>query len=247
MNIENIKTLRRLTQASYVECKKALAEAKQDVEEAERILMSKGLRMVDAASTEKMEMGAVNSYIHSGSRVGVLVETHCKTDFVAKTEEFQSFIKEIALQVASMKPQYVSRDDLLDEELVAEYERRIKILEDVGSQGNLDELVDAEMIQWFAEVCLLEQTYVKDSSKVIKELLAELINKVGEPCAIKRFVRWEVGANNGEVKMSQTGKERLEENLEEVRYDLIKNRFRKSVLFLFATFFLFIFIIFLVR
>lgn len=141
MNLENIRTLRKRTQASYAECKKALIEANQDIKEAERILMAKGLRMVDAVPSEEMEMGVVNSYIHTGGRVGVLVETHCKTDFVAKTEEFQEFVKNIALQIASMKPQYISRDDIPDEELIEEYERRITRLEKVGSQGNLDSLI----------------------------------------------------------------------------------------------------------
>jgi len=228
MNIENIRTLRRRTQASYAECKKALIEADQNIEEAERILMSKGLRLVDSAPTEDMEMGVVNSYIHTGGRVGVLVETHCRTDFVAKTEEFQHFVKEVALQVASMKPQYISRDDISDDELIAEYERRLARLENVGEKGNLEDLVEAEMVQWYAESCLLEQAYVKQGSKIVKELLAELINKVGEPCRIKRFVRWEIGANNGEIRVSQP--QQKVEDLEDTWPDVIKERFKTPAL-----------------
>ncbi len=229
MDLEKIKTLRKRTQASYAECKKALAATNQNLEEAERFLMQKGLRMVDAVPSDNTEMGVVNSYIHPGGRVGVLVETHCKTDFVSKTEEFQQFVKEIALQVASMKPKYISRDDIPDAELIREHERRVARLEREGNPGHLlDELAEAEMTQWFAEVCLLEQTYVRDNAKIVKELLAELINKVGEPCRIKRFVRWEIGSENGEIKVSNPNNKQEEENLEELAYDLVKNRFRSA-------------------
>lgn len=244
MNLEKLKTLRKRTQASYAECKKALNEANQNLEDAERILMEKGLRMVDAAPTDKTEVGVVNSYIHPGGRVGVLVETHCKTDFVAKTEEFQKFVKEVALQVASMKPKYISREDIPDEELTLEYERRINRLDKEGNPGHLlDELAEAEMIQWFAEACLLEQTYVKNNSKIVKELLAELINKVGEPCRIVRFVRWEIGADNGEIKMAKQKPQREEENLEEMKYNLIRSRFRTAALVLLGAFALFILVV----
>lgn len=231
MDLEKIKTLRNRTQASYAECKKALNEANQDLKQAERILMEKGLRVVDTAPTDKSEAGLVHSYVHPGGRVGVLVETHCRTDFVAKTQEFQDFAKEIALQVASMKPSYISRDDIPDDKLSEEFERRVARLEREGNPGHLlDELAEAEMIQWFAETCLLEQTYVKNNSKIVKELLAELINKVGEPCRIKRFVRWEIGADNGEIKMSEPKTEKGEEDLQEMKYDMMRKRFKTGAL-----------------
>jgi len=182
MNIENIKNLRKITQASYAECKKALKEANQDIKEAENILMKRGLRIINSAPTNESEIGIVHSYIHPGNRIGVLVELHCDTDFVAKTEEFQRFAREIALQIASMKPKYISRDDVPEEDYLKEYDRR-------SNNSN----PEAELVQWFSEVCLLEQTYIKDNSKIIKELLAELINKVNESCRIKRFIRWEIG------------------------------------------------------
>lgn len=231
MDIEKVKALRQRTQASYAECKKALVATNQNLDQAEKFLMEKGLRMVDSIPTDKTEMGVVNSYVHPGGRIGVLVETHCKTDFVSKTEEFQQFVKEIALQVASMKPEYISRDDIKDEELIEEFERRVARLEREGNPGHLlDELAEAEMKQWFAEVCLLEQTYVRNNSKIIKELLAELINKTGEPCRIRRFVRWEIGAENGEIIMSNPDKHEEEENVEELAHDLIKKKFRTASL-----------------
>lgn len=181
MNINDVKELRRRTQASYAECKRALQECK-NVEEAEKFLVKKGLKMLDKVIDEG-KAGSVYSYIHPGSQIGVLVEVHCKTDFVAKTKEFQDFLKELSLQIASMKPKYVSKSDIPASEDAVEYYKR---------RDFSDEEVDME--KWYEEVCLLEQLYVKDNSKTIKELLAELVNKVKEPCVVKRFVRWEVGS-----------------------------------------------------
>jgi elongation factor Ts len=235
-----IKTLRNRTQASYAECKAALDEAEQSIEKAERILITKGLKIIDSLLVGKTDAGIINAYVHTGNKIGVLVETNCNTDFVARTEEFQDFVKNIALQVASMRPRFVSKNDIPDEELMIEYEKRIARLEEVKSQGNLDELAEAEMVQWFSEVCLLEQTYVKDSSKTVKELLAELINKVGEYCEIKGFVRWEVGGDYIETrKLSPSKKVKFEENLEEEKHEYIKNKFQKSIfLFLGVMFFI---------
>jgi len=238
MNIKKIKTLREKTQASYAECKKALNESDQDIKLAEHILMEKGMKIVNAPITMKnssktnngLPTGVVSAYIHPGSRVGVLVETHCCTDFVARTDEFQKFVKEVALQIASMRPGYISSDDIDDDELIAERDRRIMCRDREGVPGHLiDEMVGAELVQWFSETCLLEQTYVKDNSKIVKELLAELINKVGEPCKIKRFVRWEIGADNGEIKMSKEEEHVEEENIQEMKYDLMKKRFKPAI------------------
>jgi elongation factor Ts len=197
--ILKIKELRNRTQASYADCKKALNEGSFDLNQAEKILMEKGLREIDTPPTDS-DIGVIHSYVHPGSRIGVLVEVGCETDFVAKTKEFQRFVKEMALQVASMKPQFVSRADIGEEFVDIERERRIARLEKEGNPGHLlEELADAEMVQWYAEVCLLEQTYVRDNSKIVKELLAELVNKTGEACRISRFSRWEIGVDNGQA------------------------------------------------
>lgn len=191
--ILKIKELRDRTQASYANCKKALEESGFNLDKAERILMEKGLREIDTPPSND-DIGIIRSYVHPGSRIGVLIEAKCETDFVAKTDEFQEFAKEIALQIASMKPQFVSRADINETLVYSERERRIARLEKEGNSGHLlEDLADAEMIQWYAEVCLLEQVYIRDNSKTVKELLAELINKTGEACRVSRFSRWEVG------------------------------------------------------
>lgn len=179
MNINDIKELRNRTQTSYAECKKALKEC-GNIDDAEQFLINKGLKLLDR-TIDNTKAGMVHSYIHPGNQVGVLVEVHCKTDFVAKTEEFQLFVKELALQIASMKPKYLSKNDIPVGDEAKEYYKRRDVCDDVN------------MEDWYKEVCLLEQSYVRDGSKKIKELLAELINKVNEPCNIKRFVRWEIG------------------------------------------------------
>jgi elongation factor Ts len=202
MNLNNttrilkIKELRNRTQASYADCKKALNESGFELNKAEEFLMERGLREIDTPPNNN-DIGVIYPYVHPGSRIGVLVEAVCETDFVAKTTEFQNFVKEMSLQIASMKPKFVSRKDIGEEVATAERERRITRLEKEGNPGHLlEELADAEMIQWYSEVCLLEQTYVRDNSKIVKELLAELINKTGETCRVSRFSRWEVGLEN---------------------------------------------------
>jgi len=191
--ILKVKELRDRTQASYADCKKALEESDQDLDQAEKLLMINGLREIDSPPMVS-DVGMIHSYVHPGNRVGVLVEVCCETDFVAKTDEFQKFVKEMTLQIASMKPTFVSRDDISEAILYAERDRRVDRLEKLGTERQLiEDLVDAEMIQWFSEVCLLEQTYIRENNKAIKELLAELINKTGESCRILRFSRWEIG------------------------------------------------------
>ncbi len=191
--ILKIKELRKRTQASYADCKKVLEESNQDLDRAEKLLMIKGLREINVPPVTT-NVGMIHSYVHPGNKIGVLVEVTCETDFVAKTEEFQKFVKEISLQVASMKPTFVSRDDIGEDVLCAERKRRTDRLKNIGATSNyINETIDAEMIQWFTEVCLLEQTYIRENSKTVKELLAELVNKTGESCRVVRFSRWEIG------------------------------------------------------
>lgn len=226
MDLEKIKLVRSRTQASYSECKYALEQTKGDIDKACRFLGVKGMRMLNNNSTG--ENGIVYSYIHPGGRIGVLVEVHCETDFVARTEEFQQFAKEVSLQVASMKPEYVSRDSIPTEDFALEYNRRLGLMLQEGvsdlEDDSVKELVNAEMIQWFADVCLLEQPYVKDNSKIVKELLAELVNKVGESCRIKKFVRWEIGSDEGEIKTADLIEEN-EETLKDMKFESMRNKF----------------------
>jgi len=194
-NIEYIKTLRNRTQASYMACKEALLNS-QNIFEAEKYLTKKGLRIIDSAPADQGQQGIVKAYVHPGDRICAAVEVGCETDFVAKTEEFQNFAKEMALQVASMKPRVISRSDVTFEEETKEMSFRIERLKKEGYEDEeLEKALFAEMEQWFTEVCLLEQTYIRDAKKSVKDLLAELISKTQENCKVRRIIRWEVGSS----------------------------------------------------
>ncbi len=201
MNIEGVKTLRIKTQAGYADCRRALAESKGNIEEAEEYLRKRGRAVIDSDTATKTESGVIESYIHPGNRVGSIVEIKCQTDFVAKTEEFKTFAKEISMQVASMRPKYLSRAEISLDVISKEVGYRIERL---GKEGvleeNLQDKLDAEMEQWYSEVCLLEQAYIKDGKKAIKDLLAELISKMGEKCKITLFERWEIGSEVDELE-----------------------------------------------
>jgi elongation factor Ts len=155
--------------------------------------------------------GAIKTYVHPGGQICAMVEAGCETDFVAKTEEFQNFIKEMALQVASMRPLFIDRSDISFEQEAQEMSSKMEGLRCDGYDGkSLNAALFAKMEQWFSEVCLLEQTYVRDSKKVVKEVLAELMLKVQENCKIRRFERWEVGEKS--KKLSEVP-EKLEVSL----------------------------------
>jgi elongation factor Ts len=194
-SISDIKTLREKTQASYAYCKEALL-ASDNMEQAERYIISKGLKMSDANTSENKN-GIVKAYSHPGSRICSIVEVSCKTDFVSKTEDFKSFANEIAMQIAAMKPRYVSRDDIpfeiVAEEMGLRYQR---LLGEGFGEEDSTKMAHAEMEQWYSEVCLLEQTYVRNNTKSIKDLFGELNAKVQESCRIERFDRWEIGVGD---------------------------------------------------
>lgn len=203
-DIKNIKELRDITKASYADCKKALIEANGNIEEAEVIVRNKGHAIIDKRTIDNSVQGLIHSYIHPGGRIGVLVEVKCSTDFVAKTDEFKQFAREIALQIAAMKPKFVSRADIpldiISNEVSFRMERLLKDGADECSE-EFAKLLDAEMELWYSEVCLLEQTYIKDNKKRVQDLLAELITKVNETCRISKFNRWEIGSiENNEIE-----------------------------------------------
>jgi len=198
VNIQDIKTLRSKTQASYRACKEALLNS-ENLKDAEKYLIQKGLKVIDGTASDTNQHGVIKSYVHPGDRICAVVEIGCDTDFVAKTQEFQEFAKEIALQVASMKPLYTARSDISFEDETREMSFRQERLKKEGLDGEeLEVALFNEMEQWFTEVCLLEQAYVRDGRKSVKELLAELVSKMQENCKIRRFARWEVGVEEEE-------------------------------------------------
>jgi len=194
ISIEKVKDLRQRTGAGVVDCKAALQEAKGDMEAAIEYLRRKGLATAAKKAGRIATDGQVSAYIHAGGKMGVLVEINCETDFVAKTEDFQAFVKNIAMHIAAANPQYIRREDIPPE--VLERERRIYRSQalDVGKPEKvINKIVEGKLERFYSEVCLLEQTYIKDSDLTVKEVFDALIAKIGENITIRRFARFQLG------------------------------------------------------
>ena len=194
ISIESVKDLRQRTGAGVIDCKTALQEAKGDVDAAIEYLRRKGLASAAKKAGRIATDGLVSSYIHAGGKMGVLVEINCETDFVAKTEDFQTFVKNIAMHIAATNPQYIRREEIPAE--VLEREKRIyrsQALDSGKPEKVIDKIVQGKMERFYSEVCLLEQTYVKDSDLTVKEVLDTIISKVGENINIRRFARFQLG------------------------------------------------------
>src|SRR5215510_7169173 len=181
-----VKELRERTGAGMADCKKALVETSGDMEKAGEFLRKKGLAAAAKKAGRIATEGVVGSYIHSNNRVGVLVEVNCETDFVARGEAFQGFVREVSLQIAAMNPLYLAPEDLPADAI--EQARQSGKPENV-----IGKIVDGQVAKWQKEICLLEQAWVKDDKKSIRDLLNELVGKVGENCKIRRFTRYELG------------------------------------------------------
>ena len=191
---ELIKDLRQRTGAGVMDCKAALRESKGDIEGAIDYLRRKGLAAAAKRAGRIATEGLVSSYIHAGGKIGVLVEINCETDFVARTEDFQAFVKNTAMHIAATNPQYVSRDQVPPS--VLEREKaiyRTQAQDAKKPEKVIEKILEGKLERFFAEVCLLEQTYIKDPDVTVKEVLDSLIAKVGENIAIRRFTRFQLG------------------------------------------------------
>jgi elongation factor Ts len=187
-----IKDLREQTGAGIVDVKEALEEAGGDKDKAVEILRKKGLAKQAKKADRVANEGIVDSYIHAGGRIGVLVEVNCETDFVARTDDFKNLVKEIALHIAAANPLYVSSEDVPME--VIEKEKEI-YKEQAGDKPAdvLEKMLEGKVAKYFEEACLMNQPYVKDSSKTIAELLGEATGKMGENIQVRRFTRFALG------------------------------------------------------
>ncbi len=187
-----VKTLREKTNVGMMECKAALAEANGDLEAAETILRKKGIAKAEKKADRQAKEGIVASYIHLGGRVGVLIEVNCETDFVAKNENFQAFVKDITLHIAAANPKYVGREEV-PESLIAK-EKEIAAEQVKGKPANIvDKIVEGKLEKIYADLCLMEQAYIKDDSKTITDLVKSKIAEIGENIVIRRFTRYAVG------------------------------------------------------
>jgi elongation factor Ts len=188
-----VSTLREKTGAGLLDCKKALTEANGDLEQAETILRKKGVASAAKKAGRTANEGLVESYIHLGGKVGVLIEVNCETDFVAKTDEFKTFCRDLCLQIAAASPLYVSREDVPEAELTKE--REIAAAQAAGKPpAAVQKIVEGKLEKYYSTVCLLEQPFVKNPDQTIKDLLTSKIAKLGENMLVRRFVRFQVGA-----------------------------------------------------
>ena len=191
---EMVKQLREKTGAGMMDCKKVLQEAGGDLEKAAELLREKGLAAAAKKAGRIAAEGIVESYIHGGGRIGVLVEVNCETDFVAQNEGFKTFVKDICLQIAASNPQYIRREEVPQEILEKEKEILKAQALNEGKPANIvEKMVVGRIEKYYKEVCLLEQPYVKDPEKTVQQLLNEQIASIGENINIRRFVRFEKG------------------------------------------------------
>ena len=190
---EMVKALRELSGAGVMECKRALEETDGDVEKAAVLLRERGQAAAAKRSEREANEGQVASYIHPGGRIGVLIEVNCETDFVARTDEFQKLVRNLAVQVAGLRPLYTTIDAIPADELEA---KRAALLADENTLKKPEairaQIVDGQMKKWFAEVVLMEQPF-RDQDRTVGELVTETIAKTGENIRVRRFVRFELG------------------------------------------------------
>jgi len=189
-----VRDLREKTGAGMMDCKKALAESGGNFEKAVDYLRQKGLATAAKRAGRVASEGRIGSYIHAGGKIGVMVEVNCETDFVAKTDDFQAFAKDLAMQIAASSPLYVRREDVPAEALEKEREiYRIQAREAGKPEKVIDKIVEGKLEKYYGEVCLLEQVFVKDTDVKIQDLMNGLIGKLGEKIEIRRFARFQVG------------------------------------------------------
>ena len=189
-----VRDLREKTGAGMMDCKKALSESGGNFEKAVDYLRQKGLATAAKRAGRVASEGRIGSYIHAGGKIGVMVEVNCETDFVAKTDDFQAFAKDLSMQIAASSPQYVRREDVPIEALEKEREiYRIQAREAGKPEKVIDKIVEGKLEKYYGEVCLLEQVFVKDTDVKIQDLMNGLIGKLGEKIEIRRFARFQVG------------------------------------------------------
>jgi elongation factor Ts len=194
---EAVKELREKTGAGFMDCKKALAEASGDLEQAVRWLREKGLAAAAKKAGRATSEGLVGTYLHAGGRIGVLVEVNCETDFVAKTPDFQALVKELAMQVAAASPalpRYIRREEVPAE--VVEQEREIYRAQAKSSgkpEKVIEKIADGKVDKFLSDVCLLEQPFIRDPEKTVKDVVSEAIAKLGENINVRRFARFQLG------------------------------------------------------
>ena len=189
-----VKELRGKTGAGILDCQKALQDTGNDVEKAIDLLRQKGLAAAQKKAGRETKEGIISSYIHSGAKIGVLVEVNCETDFVARNEEFQAFVKEVALQIAASHPLFIKREDIPQELIERETNIYLAQMKESGKpEATWEKIIKGKLEKYYQEQCLLEQAFIKEPSISIQDLLSQKIAKLGENLTISRFTRYQLG------------------------------------------------------
>ncbi|HEX4008215.1 MAG TPA: translation elongation factor Ts [Acidobacteriaceae bacterium] len=207
-----VKELREKSGAPMGDCLKALQEAKGDMEEAFVVLRKRGMASAAKKASRSTNEGAVGTYIHAGGKIGVLLELNCESDFVARTEDFQELLKDIAMHIAATDPRYVRKEDVTAEDLDREKEIYRAQTAAMGKPANVvEKIVEGKMGKFYEEVCLLEQPFIKEQSQTIKDLIASKVAKLGENITVRRFARFKVGDPTWTVAQTKAAEETASE------------------------------------
>jgi len=194
ISTEIIVQLREKTGCGMMDCKKALIDAKGNMDQAVDILRQKGLASVSKRAERSAAQGVVTSYIHTGGKIGVLLEVNCETDFVARNDDFQAFARDVAMQIAAQKPQFITRDEVPQD--MIDHEKNV-LVEQAKQEGKpekaLEKITEGRMEKFFEEVCLMDQPFIKDPKVKVKGLLGEMSAKIGENIVVRRFTRFVLG------------------------------------------------------
>ena len=194
INAQLVKQLRERTGAGMMECKNALVEAKGDLSEAEVVLRKKGIASANKKASRTTKQGVISTYIHAGAQLGVMIEVNCESDFVARTDDFQELVKDIAMQVAASDPQFIRREEVTQAALDKEKDiQRARALADGKPEKMIEKIIEGRMNKFYEEICLMEQPFIKDNTATISDLVKAKIAKLGENITVARFVRFKVG------------------------------------------------------
>jgi len=189
-----VKQLRERTGAGMMECKSALTEAKGDLGEAEVVLRKRGIASAGKKASRTTKQGVVGSYIHAGAQLGVLVEVNCESDFVARTDDFQELVRDLAMHIAAADPQFVRKEDVSPAILEKEKEiQKARVIAEGKPEKIADKIVEGRMSKFYEEVCLYEQPFVKENTITVDQLIKTKIAKLGENISVSRFSRFKVG------------------------------------------------------
>jgi elongation factor Ts len=200
-----VKELRERTGAGFSDCRSALVEAKGQIEGAIDVLRKKGQAAAQKKATRQASEGLVGHYIHAGGKIGVLIEINCESDFVARTEDFQELLKDVAMHIAATDPRYIRKEDVTAEDLEREKEiYRAQAAQTGKPAPVIEKIVEGKMSKFYEEVCLLEQPFIKEQTVTIGQLIAQKVGKLGENLMVRRFARFKVGDANWTVSQIKT-------------------------------------------